>query len=362
MLKGSIRKRGDKYQVLFSYKNEYGEWKQRSKTCSSMTHAKAQLKKFNYEQDSIKMDNPKFSEIVNMWIDEKSLKASSNTIKTYRSNSDFILQRLSDIGIKDYKRSDFVKLYKDISEEGYEVRAYKGVVNMIFGYSKRLGLIAINPAEGIGIERTEEKKDATMFSQRERIQMLKDQEGTRYHYMIFFIFKTGLRIGELLGLDWKNIDLDNAEIKIAQQMLSDGSITNRLKSKNSYRTVTIDTETVAKIREFSMSPFNDGDLLFKNTNYRTRLNARLWKYAATAHDLRHNHGTDLLRITTIADAATRMGHTVEEYVKTYVHPTDEEQKKIADKLGTDEYSLCDRFLTEQGGKVINMADTNVSKR
>ena len=360
-MKGTIRKRGDKFQVIFPYKDDSGEWKQRSKTADTQSQANAILKKFNYDQDTVKVDNPKFSEVAKMWIDEKSLKAATNTINTYKSNVDFILQRLADIGIKDYTRKHFVDLYKSIGESGYEPKAYKGTVNMVMAYAIRLNLISVNPAQGIGIERTEKKKDATMFSQRERMEILKDQGDTVYYYMIYLILKTGLRIGELQGLHWDNIDLANRELKVCQQMLASGEITERLKTENSHRTVMLDTETTELLWDFAKSPYNNGGLLFPNRNYRSRLNTKLWKYAATAHDLRHNHGTDLLKIATVADAAARMGHTVEEYIKTYVHPTNAEQKSIADKLNAPEYSLCDRFVTEYGGNVVRMADINDRK-
>lgn len=360
-MKGTIRKRGDKFQVIFPYKDDEGNWKQRSKTAATQSQANAILKKFNYEQDAVKVDNPKFSEVAKMWIDEKSLKSAQNTINTYRSNVDFILQRLKDIGIKDYKRKDFVDLYRSIFESGYEAKAYKGTINMVMAYAIRLNLITSNPAQGIGIERTEKKKDATMFSQRERIEILNDLDGTVYYYMVYIVLKTGLRIGELQGLHWKNVDLEKRELNICQQMLASGEITDRLKTENSYRIVTLDTETVELFLDFAKSPYNNGGLLFPNRNYRSRLNTKLWKYAATAHDLRHNHGTDLLKIATVADAAARMGHTVEEYIKTYVHPTNAEQKSIADKLNAPEYSLCDRFVTEEGGKVVKMTDINARR-
>ena len=63
----------------------------------------------------------------------------------------------------------------------------------------------------------------------------------------------------------------------------------------------------------------------------------------------------------MADAAARMGHTVEEYIKTYVHPTNEEQKSIADKLNAPEFSLFDRFVTERNDKVINLSEINASR-
>jgi len=58
----------------------------------------------------------------------------------------------------------------------------------------------------------------------------------------------------------------------------------------------------------------------------------------TSHDLRHTHGTELQDLMPIADAAYRMGHTKEEYVKTYIHPRSEKSKEMIEKYATPEFS------------------------
>ena len=358
MLKGSIRQRGDKFQVLFPYKDEYGEWKQKSKTCKTMTLAKAALKTFNFETD-VALDNPRLSVVADLWIKEVSLHGSSNTIWIYEKNSEFIIERIGDMKIKDITRNDVVKLYQSIKGEGYETKAYVSCFNMMMNFAIRSNYIKANVGKGITVTRTKEKRPVRILNQTERINLLRSVEGTTYYYVIYLLLKTGLRIGESLGLEWSAIDLDEGIIEVRQQVLNTNEITAKLKSKNSKRTIFLDTETIDMLNELKHSPFTTFTLIFEEyKSVRSVLANILRKHKCTPHDLRHNHGTDLLDICNIADAAQRMGHTVEEYVSTYIHPSDDSQREIANKLNNKIYSLCDNLVTEHRGKVVKMARTN----
>lgn len=361
MLKGSIRQRGEKYQVIYPYKDEEGNWKQKSKTCDTITQAKAHLKKLNFEVDDVINDNPRLSVIAGSWIREISLHGSENTVKAYEANSLFVITRLGDKKVKDVTRQDVVKLYQDIKKEGYETNAYRGCFNMIMNFAIKSKYITMNPGKGITVTRTKEKRSAKLFSQTERMRLLDNVEGTRYYYLVYLLLKTGLRMGEMLGLSWKAIDLEEGTLTVRQQLLISNEITTRLKSKNSKRTLYLDSETIGILKQLKSSPFSTFDLIFDEPDgIRSGILRFLGKFDATPHDLRHNHGTDLLDICNIADAANRMGHTIEEYVSTYAHPSDASQREIAIKLNSSSYRLCDRFVTEGVGKVVNMARTNVS--
>lgn len=358
MLKGSIRQRGDKYQVIFPYKDEYGAWKQKSKMCNTMSQAKSTLKGFNFDT-SLAYDNPTLTQLSELWITEVSLHGSSNTVTAYRQNSQFIIERLGDKKIKDIERKEVVKLYQMIKQEGYETKAYQGCFNMMMNFAIKSNYVADNVGRDITVTRTNEKRKAVILNQQERIDLLQKTKGTRYYYIIYLLLKTGLRIGEAAGLTWNVINLDEGTLEVKQQVLITEKVTEKLKSKNSKRILYLDKETITMLKELKFSPFTTFEFIFESyNNIRTGLSTLLRKYDLVPHDLRHNHGTDLLNISNIADAAHRMGHTVEEYVSTYVHPSDDSQKEIANKLNGDEYSLCDRFLTERGGKVVNMANIN----
>lgn len=364
MLKGTIRKRGKKFQVIYPYKDEEGNHKQQSGTVGSMSDANALLKKFNYEiGDNMNPQNPRLSEVVSQWLTEVSLHGSRNTQKAYEYNSQFIIERLGDMKIKDIERKDIVKLYQKIKDEGYETKAYKTAFNMIMNFAISSKYISVNPGKNIAITRTNEKRKAKMLTMAERIQLITDLEGTKQYYLTYLLLKTGLRIGEALGLTWSRIDFEDKSMTINQQVTIEGEVTNKLKSKNSYRTVYLDDETMELLQELRRTPFTTQDFIFVECEtIRSAYANLLRKYDLIPHDLRHNHGTDLLDICNIADAATRMGHTIEEYVSTYIHASDENQRMIAEKLNQAQFSFHDRIMTEQVSKVVNLSDINASRK
>lgn len=77
------------------------------------------------------------------------------------------------------------------------------------------------------------------------------------HYMpIYLALMTGMRQGELMGLRWDSIDLDQRILSVQQQLKIkeelDGvgryELTNALKTPTSYWTITLDEETINLLR------------------------------------------------------------------------------------------------------------------
>ncbi|PAD19659.1 hypothetical protein CHH64_18045, partial [Terribacillus saccharophilus] len=73
------------------------------------------------------------------------------------------------------------------------------------------------------------------------------------HYMpIYLALMTGMRQGEVLGLRWDSIDLDQRILSVQQQLkikeVLNGQgryeLTNVLKTPTSYRTISLDEETI----------------------------------------------------------------------------------------------------------------------
>ena len=69
--------------------------------------------------------------------------------------------------------------------------------------------------------------------------------------MYYIELVTGLRRGELLGLKWEDVDLEQGIIHVRRQIARiDGEIVKApLKTKNSYRTLSIGADAVESLRE-----------------------------------------------------------------------------------------------------------------
>jgi integrase len=96
-------------------------------------------------------------------------------------------------------------------------------------------------------------------------QLLARQPHSRFDYspILYLAIRTGLRLGELLGLIWKYVDLEEGVIYVRQQWTKYGEITGP-KTKKSRRRVPLAPEDVAFLRKLKLaSTFSqDEDYVF----------------------------------------------------------------------------------------------------
>lgn len=63
--------------------------------------------------------------------------------------------------------------------------------------------------------------------------------GTNHHIPLLLLYYTGMRIGEVLGLTWDNVDLNNAQISVTQQSATSLHKLSSLKTSGSNRVIPI---------------------------------------------------------------------------------------------------------------------------
>jgi integrase len=97
------------------------------------------------------------------------------------------------------------------------------------------GLMTSNPLEGVRAQRARAKPKPEPFSKEEIQQIITAFETSRYysHYADYvkFLFATGVRTSEAIGLRWKHINFSREEIEIYEVMArdDDGSTSNRVR-------------------------------------------------------------------------------------------------------------------------------------
>lgn len=130
-----------------------------------------------------------------------------------------------------------------------------------------------------------------------------------YRLKILYVLAiyTGMRRGELLGLRWKDVDLENAQIRISQTLKPRQGIKEGVKTESGYRTITVAPTVIAELKKhravvvaekLAAETYNDNDLVVCqkdgrplslgtfDRNYK-RLIARTNTRKIRFHDLRH---------------------------------------------------------------------------
>ncbi len=161
-----------------------------------------------------------------------------------------------------------------------------------------------------------------------------------YYYTMFtLLYYTGLRIGELIALSWKEINFTKKTINIISsfscKIEGGGFVITDPKTSNSIREIDLDDKTVEILKKHYISEknifgFNEDMYVFGNVRHaaETTIRNHLNKYISkcdnlkkiTPHGFRHSHASFLLHLgLDIRDVATRLGDTPEVIEKTYYH-------------------------------------------
>jgi integrase len=146
----------------------------------------------------------------------------------------------------------------------------------------------------------------------------------------YFAAHTGMRRGEVLGVRWRDIDLDANRVSVRQALVSvayEASISD-VKTGTSRRTIDIDADVVQSLRDWhkirteerdGVAPTPD-DLVFVKADGTSmhpdifsqlfdRTVAKLAVPVISLHDLRHTHATLLLKAgVNVKVVSERLGH------------------------------------------------------
>lgn len=160
-------------------------------------------------------------------------------------------------------------------------------------------------------------------------------------FLLYFIFKTGFRVGEAMALCWTDIDFEKKVIRTYRRYAGDRQEFVGPKTKTSVREIPVDDDLLFVLlllfEEQSKLLFNQDekpDLVFYNIQYKIPTNGGLNKYLKkclkilnigsqnmTATAGRHTYGSYLLaKGVDIWIVARILGHKdIQQIIKTYGH-------------------------------------------
>ena len=169
----------------------------------------------------------------------------------------------------------------------------------------------------------------------------------RLSYMAFMtLYWTGMRLGELLALNPKDVDLEKRTIFITKsyQRLGKNDVITPPKTPKSKRVITIPEFLAADIKDYmdSLYDLQEDDRLFPITKYYLEHEMqRGIKESGVkrirVHDLRHSHASMLIELGfSPLEIANRLGHEkVETTLNTYAHLYPNKQTKLAERLDSE---------------------------
>jgi len=351
----TYRQKDKSIQAIISYKDNNGNWKQKSKQgFKTQKEAKPivarmlkaiELKLLN-EKDIVSSDytSVTFRELSDAFINHSKIYKEDNTIKGYK-NAKSNFELIFEIKVIVLKKSDLLKCIDAMVEKKLRyitIASYVRRVNLMFEYYKEnydpnfsIDLNFKLPKDKDVIE-----KKALTKTQLNKLLNSDKLKNSKFYIVAYIAANTGLRVGEILGLIWNDFNKKEMYIDVNKQYkkLKDGTYGfGILKSKNSYRKVPISNKIVCELEKYkSINPIQLDKRIspFNKNSIDKYLNPLLNELAGISiHELRHTYITLLVSsnidFKTIAKIA---GHDVEQTLKTYSHVNDDMFKNASDTI------------------------------
>jgi integrase len=157
------------------------------------------------------------------WLDEyKSVVVKNSTLLLYTTSYErYIADVLGNRKLQDIRTIHIQKLYNDLQKSGLSVGTIQIVHAVLFNIFKlalKNEILVKNPCVSAEIPR-EEKKEPRVLTASEQDIFLENIHGNYYEPLLKVALGTGLRIGELLGLTWDDIDFKASTISISRTLL-----------------------------------------------------------------------------------------------------------------------------------------------
>ena len=336
--------------------------------------AEVELAKFVTEvQNGLVIDGKslKFSEFTEIWKrDYGSKELAPSTYKRYcRMLETRLLPYFGHFYINKIKPTDIMKFY-DLLEKDTQLVRKKGnngskikkplsgktilehhrLLRAMLHKAVYWQLIVANPAERVQPPKARKPKRRSYDDEQTKILLenleLLPSEDTKYKVAIILTVFTGVRLGELMGLEWQDVDFKNGIISInrSSQYLADmGVFTKVPKTESSIREIAIPEFIISLLEEYKLwyeeqksiygELWMNSDRLFVQADgkpmHPSTISKWFVKYVGQIglpvinfHGLRHTNASLLVaQNIDIAVISARLGHAqISTTLDFYVHP------------------------------------------
>lgn len=209
------------------------------------------------------------------------------------------------------------------------------VIHVALVSAVKWGLVGRNVADFVDVP-PNTRAEIEFWDSDEMNQFIESIKANPYYVVFYIALFTGMRRGEILGLQWSDIDILGAQLSVRRelQQLRDRSyIFKDVKSKYSRRTIALTPSTITILKEHSRKQKQpNNDLVFSNkagNPLRPLTVSNAWSKACSKsgvkvisfHGSRHTHATILLKQGVHPKIVQeRLGHSsIQVTLDTYSH-------------------------------------------
>lgn len=262
-----------------------------------------------------------------------------------------IAPRIGGVGLQKLRPAHVQRLYADI-QNAHARKLAHCVLRLALIDAVRAGDVVRNVCEAVDPPKIARPEMQTLDAEQAQ-RLLAEADGDRLAALYWVAITTGLRLGELFGLQWQDVDLKAGTLSVRR---SQSDVKGRLaleepKTAKGRRQVTLPPETVEALVEHRKRMLVEGhagaDRVFSNVeggplrrpDFQRRSFKPMLKRAGLPnirfHDLRHTSATLLLSQGVHPKVVQeRLGHSqISVTLDVYSHVLPGMQRDAADKLG-----------------------------
>lgn len=349
-MEGSVTKRKDgRWQGVVDIPNITGKRKRKYIYATTKTECRRKVNELIEQIENHSLLNPEkitFREYAKKWLDTYCDGLSPTTKEGYRKSvliyadkyiGDAIIIKILPIHIQemvnDFSKTHSVKTCKNLI----------GDVGGVFRYAIMNKVLKVNPCIDIKIWSRKERFEFSVYTEEQFNALLNAVYGTRIEIPIILGALCGMRLSEIMGLKWNDIDFEKNTINIRRANVFVGSqvIEKDTKTNNSYRKIVSPEYVIERLKEYRgigyVYPNNRGGPEHGG-NFRLRFSDLLKQKGLPKtrfHDLRHFAATVMLS-KNVPDkiAAGMLGHANVNMTKKYQHVLANMESRPANALNS----------------------------
>ncbi len=312
-------------------------------------------------------------QFISEWLTVKGTSLRPGTFRQYKQiTQDYIVSEMGNLILVNLRSDQIQSLYNKYVENGVGRRTVElthAVLRGSLNHAVQLGLLNRNPAAAATPPKPiPDEKVVLTETQIQTFMIAAQSLQPEYHPLFQLALTTGMRISELLGLKWEDLDWDRQTVKVKRQLKRDpesGFYFALPKTKAGKRTIALGLETISILRNHHQEQFQQRmnfsserleiDLIFTEEDGSPlrygKLNRRFKALLEDAglpkirfHDLRHTAATQMLiNGVDILTVSKRLGHSKSSItLDTYGHMIPGVQEKAASIMDeiTTPVSFC----------------------
>ncbi|MCL1823888.1 MAG: site-specific integrase [Oscillospiraceae bacterium] len=258
----TITKRGNAYRIKVSCGYDTSgkqviqslTWKPNENMTARQIEKEAQKQAMLFEQECLKGATAtavKFQTLAEEWFGtyaKQNLRLS--TYEGYQKYEKRVYSAIGHLRINRITTRDIQRFINNLSQDGVNgrtgkglspktIRNYNGFISGIFSYAIKMGMVADNPCSRVTLpKKSQTEKKIYTNEQTEKFLSLLQAEPLKYRLFFTVLTYSGLRKGECLGIEYKDINWQSGVIKISRSSLytvKNGTYTDNTKTERSKR-------------------------------------------------------------------------------------------------------------------------------